>query len=345
MKRIIKIIFSLVLIFLLVVTFNSIKAKAYYNDLDRILLYDIKVTPNEDGSLDMHYHIKWKVLDSSSEGPLSWVKIGTPNYHVSDLKALSDNISKVKYYSDDGSFIRIDFKKKYYAGDIVDFEYSYTQSYMYHLYDEYCIYDYQPGWFDECKVDECNLLWYAQGVAEIEEQSLAISEEDGYYKLSSPLDYGKTIHIKLKYDKSYFASLDPEKQYTDNYITPVTIVIIIAVIVAVVGLLVFIAIYSYNHRDPYMNERGFCGGMYHYYWFGRYYPRHYYGKTVNSKGARVVNPTSSSSGGFHGGGGSCACACACACAGGGRAGCSKKDFYHTNVQTKDLMNAFEKDHK
>ena len=24
---------------------------------------------------------------------------------------------------------------------------------------------------------------------------------------------------------------------------------------------------------------------------------------------------------------SCACACACACAGGGRAGCSKKDFY------------------
>ena len=24
---------------------------------------------------------------------------------------------------------------------------------------------------------------------------------------------------------------------------------------------------------------------------------------------------------------SCACACACACAGGGRAGCTKKDFY------------------
>ena len=26
------------------------------------------------------------------------------------------------------------------------------------------------------------------------------------------------------------------------------------------------------------------------------------------------------------GGGGCACACACACAGGGRAGCSRKDF-------------------
>ena len=26
------------------------------------------------------------------------------------------------------------------------------------------------------------------------------------------------------------------------------------------------------------------------------------------------------------------CACACACAGGGRAGCSKKDFYKTNLK-------------
>ena len=34
-----------------------------------------------------------------------------------------------------------------------------------------------------------------------------------------------------------------------------------------------------------------------------------------------------------GGHSSCACACACACAGGGRAGCSRKDFYNTNIQT------------
>lgn len=30
------------------------------------------------------------------------------------------------------------------------------------------------------------------------------------------------------------------------------------------------------------------------------------------------------------------CACACACAGGGRAGCSKKDFYGTNLRTQKL---------
>ncbi len=33
---------------------------------------------------------------------------------------------------------------------------------------------------------------------------------------------------------------------------------------------------------------------------------------------------------------SCACACACACAGGGRAGCSVKDFYNTGLKLKQL---------
>ncbi len=33
---------------------------------------------------------------------------------------------------------------------------------------------------------------------------------------------------------------------------------------------------------------------------------------------------------------SCACACACACAGGGRAGCTTKDFYNTNLKLKHI---------
>ena len=34
---------------------------------------------------------------------------------------------------------------------------------------------------------------------------------------------------------------------------------------------------------------------------------------------------------------SCACACACACAGGGRAGCTTKDFYNTNLKLKHIV--------
>ena len=41
------------------------------------------------------------------------------------------------------------------------------------------------------------------------------------------------------------------------------------------------------------------------------------------------------------GSGGCACACACACAGGGRAGCSKKDFYGTKLTTMAIREALK----
>ena len=43
--------------------------------------------------------------------------------------------------------------------------------------------------------------------------------------------------------------------------------------------------------------------------------------------------SSRSSSCFHS---SCACACACACAGGGRAGCTTKDFYNTDLKLRQL---------
>ena len=59
-----------------------------------------------------------------------------------------------------------------------------------------------------------------------------------------------------------------------------------------------------------------------------------------------VSRSSGGGGGSRGGGcahsscacacASCACACACACAGGGRAGCTYKDFYRTDLKLKQL---------
>ena len=40
----------------------------------------------------MEINIKWKVLDGTTEGPLTWVKIGVPNYHCKDIKSLTSNI-------------------------------------------------------------------------------------------------------------------------------------------------------------------------------------------------------------------------------------------------------------
>ena len=66
--RLFKIIFLTIIIAFLFIP--NLKAKA----LDEIQNYTIKVDPRQDGTLDMKYHIEWRVLDSTTEGPLSWYK-------------------------------------------------------------------------------------------------------------------------------------------------------------------------------------------------------------------------------------------------------------------------------
>ena len=62
------------------VIFLSICPKCFATDLDEIVNYEVVVEPRmNDGSLDITYQITWKVLDSTTEGPLEWVQIGTPN--------------------------------------------------------------------------------------------------------------------------------------------------------------------------------------------------------------------------------------------------------------------------
>ena len=163
--------------------------------LDEILDYRITVDMLDDGSMQMVYDIKWKVLDSKTEGPLSWVKIGVGNTQVDEIRALSNNIKKAKYYGEGGCYVRIDFKKKYYKNEIVQFTFSLVQHNMFtaptdgenHVpYDlqtkeniqmakdngnakayigtsevpkELYQYWFIPGWFPEIEVDHYCFLW------------------------------------------------------------------------------------------------------------------------------------------------------------------------------------------
>ena len=86
--------------------------------IDEILNYDIEVNPRNDGTLDMKYHITWKVLDDSREGPLSWVKIGVPNKYVDEI--CRKRLDKV-------------LKKGYNVGEISKYAYD---SFMYEDYAE-----------------------------------------------------------------------------------------------------------------------------------------------------------------------------------------------------------------
>ena len=78
--------------------------------------------------------------------------------------------------------------------------------------------------------------------------------------------------------------------------------------------------------DGYDKKRGLGAGYYSALEDGR-----------THRGGRIVHRRGGS------GGSGCACACACACAGGGRAGCSRKDFYGTKLYTKAIYTALEKE--
>mgnify|MGYP000314370860 FL=1 len=85
----------------------------------------------EDGSAILTYDLDWRVLDSTSEGALSWVKIGIPNEYAEELTALSDSIDEISYYGDGGDYVRLDLDRGYEEGEVVDLKFSIHQHCLY----------------------------------------------------------------------------------------------------------------------------------------------------------------------------------------------------------------------
>lgn len=323
-----------ILAFFIIFPFVNVKASA---DLDYILKYDISVEPLKDGTLNLEYYIEWEVLDSSSDGPLEWVKIGIPNHYISNLKNLDGgtSIKDISLYTHGGSYIRIDFSYPHYQGDIVKMHFSFNQSHMYTLDDEYTSYCFNPGWFNEIEIEVLNVKWKrTEDLKEAYFTNCDSYDNDYYYWQEKYLVHNRTIDVSMKYEKKLFDELDPAKSYVfekpkdDSF--DMAILVIAAIVVIIIISIVLGIIQKRAYGDGYYYYRGFSLDYYHRYSFFRR------PGVINSRGnARnvVVIPRSGSGGGGH----SCACACACACAGGGRAGCSRKDFYHPNVSVDDII--------
>lgn len=292
---------SLIVIFL----FATIATPLYAvtsKPLDEIQSYEITINPRKDGTLDMHYKIVWKVLDDESEGPLEWVKIGNPNYHVDEIVGISDNISEIREYEvDSNTYIRIDLDKEYHAGDILTIEYSIHQSYMYIVEEDSHLvrYSFTAGWFPEINVKNIKVLWNADNVIEASTDK----KENGYYIWEDSLNMDERFNVSVKYNSDVF-DYNLDEQYVEGADGSGDIAIAIVFVILVIIIIVFVVCVLASSYDG-----GFGGG-----------------------GGFFVSHSSCASG--------CACAsscaCACACAGGGRAGCTKKDFYHTNVKVKEL---------
>lgn len=202
--------------------------------LDEIKSYVVTVDMRQDGTMDIQYQLDWLVLDDTAEGPLTWVKIGIPNRHADNIKALTPTISKIRYMGDGGSYVRIDLDRAYRAGETVSFAFSIHQSYMYTLGDT-CAYSFTPGWFEGIQVDSLKVLWNKANVA----SSNAMSAEGGYLTWETMLDAGARYEVTVEYPIGTLdtaAHMQAEKG--DAYESIITSVVIIAIAVVGIGLFI-----------------------------------------------------------------------------------------------------------
>lgn len=277
--------------------------------IDKIQDYTITVTPQDDGTLNILYDITWEVLDSTSEGPLTWVQIGIPNSSVDSISALTNNIKTIEQYN--STYVRIDFRESYQAGDVINFRFKLHQKNMYSLDNGICKYEFTPGWFDKIAVNKITIKWKAGNILKANTEN----RENGYYIWTDTLKKGEKLTAKVEYDETTYKGLNDQGQFyyaldtnsqssSSDTIKTFIILFVIAIILITIGSI---------GSDGYDSHRGY-GGCHHY-------DHDTYSSCVSHSSCACAH----------------SCACACACAGGGRAGCSKKDFYGTKLKSKDII--------
>lgn len=264
-KIIITIFFALIAIF----TFAHNCQAA---DLDEITNYTVTVEPRDDGTLDIKYHIAWKVLDSTTEGPLEWVKIGIPNQHVNQIKKLTKNIKKIKYNSQGGNFVRIDFKDKYKAGETVVFEFSIHQSYMYTINNSTgkVTYTFTPGWFSDIEVKQATVQWKEKDIlrhtgksnGEYITWSRALGKNQ---KLTAKVEYS-VGRFKLNYNKQANNAVKTNAIVSNPH-SSILLIFVLFIIVYAVTMVLAVMSPSYYRHGGY----GYYGGFYPYRHYHHYH--------------------------------------------------------------------------
>lgn len=285
-------------------------AIAWYcnSPLDCIRLYEVETAPREDGTLDITYHLQWKVLNDMREGPLREVRIGLANsrctltgaggdiltsYNPGGMDVQGPDYTIANSFSE-GWLIIFQLNRDFHRGECADFWFTVNQRDM--LCEEYgqVFYDFTPGWFSEIEVEKYRFTWKKS--PHIRSSNEDRSEGD-WLIWEGSLKENDHRTMKVYYDAQAFTGAVPVKWKAANFYqdsnsksrsgewVSSALQIFLVIILVMIRTLI-------------------PGGYRH----GRGY------------------------GGHHGGsGGGCACACAgcacaCACAGGGRAGCSRKDF-------------------
>jgi len=296
-----KIIIATLLMISALCLFSTVALAA--EPLDRIHEYVITVTPQADGTLFIDYYIKWEVLNDKREGPLTYVKIGVPN---SDhrINSFGDNVEKATSLTSGGAWVRLDFKEKHYAGDIVEIRFSIWQNKLIErAEDGMLVYNFVAGWFDDTPIVNQKILWQKTNVS-----SATNTKTDGNYlvwQVANPA-LGEKLFASVIYHETAFQTTEDSFKAESHGLSSGAIIAII--LGAIVLIIIIVAVIAYIN-DGYDGGNGYGGG------------RHSSTVFISSRSSCARSSCASS----------CAshCACACACAGGGRVGCTRKTVGYT----------------
>ncbi|MBR6391205.1 MAG: zinc ribbon domain-containing protein [Lachnospiraceae bacterium] len=368
-------------------------------DTDEILNYTITVDVNDDATLNLNYHIDWKVLDSGSGiGPLTWMKIGIPNSHVISTKGLS---STVDHINRSGNYVEVYLDRKYYEGDVASVDFLVIQDYMYQVNkftEGETVYSFTPGWFDDIRVDELVIRW--NNTKAVSFQPECVIDGD-YNEWTKSLSKGDKFTVSMTYPNDAYGFDLSKSQEEDSgggiadtfaeILGSLLCILVTGGFVALPVVLGYLVNRGFGGNSPTINKTTRTKVTYYDSCPGCGAPRkegakfcEYCGKSlvkseetiteeqlkkeekaaaaftkngefrygsspntfIRVSSVRVPNPhyhapSRSSSGRSHSScaHSSCACACACACAGGGRAGCTMKDFYNTNLKLSAIAKA------
>lgn len=339
------------LLFLL--TLLAVPARADSGDLDRINAYTVTVDPRADGSADITYDIDWEVIGGSSDEPLSWVKIGLANSYVDEFENLTpETVSGVRSQTEgSNTFARITFVRRYYepvyaaqAGQEsrVHFSFRVHQSHLYTVSENgTASYNFTPGWFDDLCVEQLTIRWKSADGMTADTDTL----EDGYYVWDfGPMDHGEKATVRVQVPAALADAYDPATRMQPDEIQGHDSLIILVFMVSVFLFVIFV---FWMYVTTYPRWRGGFGRSDRRWYTNGHHVIHLAPGAVPPAGYTPTAPPAgfhADGGSFRGGGagrtgGGCACACvsscacACACAGGGRAGCSVKNFYRITVKS------------
>ena len=295
-KKLVKIIMSFIIVISAILLAVKVRAA---NPVDEITDYTVVVDVREDGTLDISYDFTWHVVEDDGEA-LTYVDFGIPNEHVDEIKSRSrESIDKIEFTDDYHN------SDGAYVKILLKDEY-YEGDYIHIAFSIHQSYMYRI--LDDEQQLQYNFTpgWFD----EMKIQKLTIKwNADQVEEVSDDYDMEGSYYVWTKSDLDegerypitiYYDrdayDVNENEQAEEDSLSWIIVIIVVGVII-----IALVSVFS----DGYSGGSGHGGGF-------------FYSSCAHSSCAHS------------------SCACACACAGGGRAGCSKKDFYKGSVDVKKL---------